>query len=86
MEIIVTELCDVEPYEDGITKGERVIHYEAKGETLLESFNDYVKNFDSDNIINSEDMFDGACLESEIIRVDAIIGNKLEDIVWNMEV
>lgn len=73
MIIKVIELCEVEPYEDGKVEGLRTIIYESSKETLLEAHIDFEENFDSDNIIKSEDNFDGECLNSKVIGVSIAI-------------
>lgn len=58
MEICVKELCLI----DGGT-GIRVVIYKSDKKNLFEAFKDYHNNFDSDFILQSEDYFDGDCLD-----------------------
>lgn len=79
MLIKVRELClvdcinekDKNEYED--LKAERIVIYESEKNNLLEAFTDYEENFDSDNIIENEDLFDGECLDTlKIISVEEV--------------
>ena len=72
MIIEVKELCWVEYIKEEDMDEEnsekltavRTVIYQSKKETLLEAFKDYdSKNFDTDNIINSDDEFEGECLD-----------------------
>ena len=66
MVLQIIEECDV---EDQLTTGIRKVLYESDKENLLEALNDYENNFNSDRVIESEDFFDGTCMDSEIIEV-----------------
>lgn len=48
----------------------REYRYKTDEKTLLEAHKDLEENFDSDNVIWSEDYFSGKCLDSEIIKVE----------------
>lgn len=60
MIIRVVELCLC---EEGLTAIREVV-YESPKDTLLEAFKNYDSDeFDSNNIISSNDAFEGDCLE-----------------------
>lgn len=70
MIIKVKELCWVDCINEEDEENEerltaiRIVIYESKKDNLKDAFNDYCSdNFDSDNIIESEDKFDGGCLD-----------------------
>lgn len=72
MIIKVVELCSVDYIHEGDENennenltAKRIVIYESSKDTLLEAFKDYDSdNFDTDNIIRSEDKFDGQCLDT----------------------
>lgn len=63
MVLEVFEKCDT---EEGT--GVRCVHYNTKEKGLLEALMDYNKNFDSDNILFSDDDFEGECLDSVVVE------------------
>lgn len=67
MIIKVKTLCET----DGNDVGIRTEIYEAKGNTLFESFKDYIDNWNVDNVIDCDDEFDGGCNnEIKILSVE----------------
>lgn len=70
MLIKVVEMCEVTPYEDGIKKGKRTFIYESDKESLEEAIIDITESFDSDNIVWSNDEFDGECNSSEALSYE----------------
>lgn len=65
MVIEVLEKCE---HEGG--EGLRLVRYKSDcSKTLIEAFIDYEDNFDSHNIIFSDDEFEGECQSSEVISV-----------------
>lgn len=69
MIIKIRELCWVDcinesnENEGENLKAERIVIYETNKNNLKEAFKDYEENFDCDNILECEDMFDGGCLD-----------------------
>lgn len=72
MLIEVAELCHVDCiHEENAEKEEleyltaiRTVLYQSPEDTLLEAFKDYDSNFNTDNIVSSNDEFDGGCLDT----------------------
>lgn len=74
MTIKVTELCLVESENFDETTGLRTVVYNSPKDTLLEAFSDYNENFDSDNIISSDDDFEGGCLDTiKYLSVEEVV-------------
>ena len=69
--LLITENCISDIDEENKNPCTRTYLYEAPGETQEEAVNNFINNFDSDNIINEtivED-FSGACLNSTLSRI-----------------
>lgn len=69
MTIEIIERCFFETEEGKEDCGLRKIIYEVEAETLQEAYNLYEDNFDSDNVLSSEDNFEEECLYSETVSV-----------------
>lgn len=68
MIIKVTELCE---HDNG--EGIRVVYYEVEdANTLSKALQEYEENFNSNNIISSNDDFEEECNDSEIINVEKV--------------
>lgn len=81
MIIKVTELCWVDYIKEDIMEKEnnekltatRTVIYESVQNTLLDAFQDYDKNFNINNVLQSNDDFDGQCLDTlKYIAVEEI--------------
>lgn len=61
----VIEKCMLDDEKMGL----RVYHYKSNKNNLNDAKLDLLKNFDSDNIIYSDDDFEEDCLDSEILEI-----------------
>ena len=65
--IVVEELCSISPCggDGDRVEGVRTVVYQSSKPTLLEAFEEYAgEGFDSDNIVRSDDDFEGKCLDT----------------------
>ena len=69
MVIRIIEKCTVESHGDGKTEGLRVIMYRAQASSLPEALNEFTHNFDFNLVIETDDNFDGECVDSKTISV-----------------
>lgn len=75
MIIKVRILCEV---EDDCKVAIRTEEYLAKGDTLLEAFQDYSNNWDVDNVLDCWDDFEGGCLnEIKVLSVEEVGDDEL---------
>lgn len=74
------ELEDFEQNRD--TQSYRTIVYNSPKNTLLEAFQDYITNFDSNRIINFHNEFDGNCIKT--LKYLSVSEVKYEVDVWNI--
>lgn len=86
MVIRVFEKCWIDEDLDGKKKyGLREYTYDSPSDTFARAVSDLENNFDSDNIIESNDYFEDDCLDSIVIRVEIAEEmdkfDELEDIV-----
>lgn len=74
--LVIEELCrvdyiDAKNYKEEIKikdlKAIRTVEYRTEKDTLIEALTDYINNWNCEDIINCNDDFDGACLDSVII-------------------
>lgn len=72
IKIKVIEKCDVDGSERNENEGLRIVYYNSPKDTLLQALEDYENNFDSDNIYETYDEFDGECQDSEVIEISII--------------
>lgn len=68
----ITERCLTKDDNDNEYYGMRIYTYRSSKEDFLEAINDLETNFDSDNIIDSEDDFPNECLNSDVIRYEIV--------------
>lgn len=69
MIIKVIEKCIHDASKNKYT-GTRVVYYEVKGAgNLLDALSSYEENFNSDNVVSSNDSFSSECLDSYVSSV-----------------
>ncbi|OSA95747.1 UNVERIFIED_ORG: hypothetical protein B2H93_04815 [Clostridium botulinum] len=69
MKIEIIEKCEIDSDEK---IGIRIVIYKSAKNNLKDALEDYEKKFDSDNICNSYDEFDGECLDSEVVGISIL--------------
>lgn len=77
----ITERCLVSDENEKECFGLRHYLYLSDTSDTDESIVDFIKNFDTDNIIanSSNDEFDGECLGSEIIKIEVLSEEESKD-------
>lgn len=71
----VTEKCLTTNENDEEYYGLRCYDYETNKNNEKESILDLFQSFDTDNIIDSNDDFEGECLNSTIINIEIVEDN-----------
>lgn len=66
MKLKIVEKCKI---EDRDIEGIRIVYYKSSKKTLLDALNDYTNNFDSNNVHDTYDKFEGKCLSSRAVEV-----------------
>ena len=72
MIIKVTENCLTQDENEKEFYALRVYEYETNKNTFKEAVIDLETNWNSDNVLSSEDEFEGDCLDSSVIKVEII--------------
>ena len=71
--IEIIELCEVDTDgNDGKATGLRTIVYQTSQSTLENAINEYVNDFDWSKLLETNDDFEGTCLNSMEISVRAL--------------
>lgn len=70
----ITEKCLTLNEHEEECFGLRHYLYQTNKNMVNESIVDFIKNFDSDNILDgsNQDEFDGECLDSEILKIEVL--------------
>lgn len=72
MILLITEKCWTDDF--GFTGNfyERTYEYITATDNVIDALKNFVFEFDTDNVFNNNDMFEGECLGSEIIKIEVI--------------
>jgi len=72
--IEIIELCEVDnDGNDGKRKGRRTITYQTRQSTLENAIDEYINDFDWSKLLETDDNFEGTCLNSMEISVKCLI-------------
>ena len=72
MILLITEKCWTDDFRFTGNFYERTYEYITATDNVIEALKNFVFEFDINNVFNNNDMFEGECLGSEIVKIEVI--------------
>ena len=72
MILLITEKCWTDDFAFTGNFYERTYEYITATDNVIDALKNFVFEFDTDNVFNNNDMFEGECLGSEIVKIEVI--------------
>lgn len=72
MILLITEKCWTDDFKFTGNFYERTYEYITATDNVIDALKNFVFEFSTDNVFNNNDMFEGECLGSEIIKIEVI--------------
>lgn len=68
----VTERCWTEESEETNEFYYREYEYITAADNVAQTLKNFLYEFDTDNVFNNNDLFDGECISSEIAKIEVV--------------
>jgi hypothetical protein len=72
MILLITERCWTNDFKFTKECYERTYEYVTATDDVVEALKNFIFEFDSDNVFNTNDIFGDECLNSEIVKIEVI--------------
>lgn len=72
MILLITEKCWTDDFRFTGNFYERTYEYVTVADSVVDALKNFVFEFNTDNVFNNNDMFEGECLGSEIVKIEVI--------------